>query len=67
MLRIVHKFIEVFAIRFGDSDSVDVSLMKSIASSKAGTNDHYYDAPSAYDIDDVFKKIGRQLGWRLLR
>lgn len=59
--------IEVFAIRFGDSDSVDVSLMKSITSSKAGTNDHYYDAPSAYDIDDVFKKIGRQLGWRLLR
>lgn len=59
--------IEIFSIRFGDSDSVDVSLMKSIASSKAGTTDHYYDAPSAYDIEDVFKKIGRQLGWRLLR
>lgn len=59
--------IEIFAIRYGDSDSVDISLMKSIASSKSGTTDHYFDAPSAYDIEEVFKKIGRQLGWRLLR
>ena len=58
--------IEIFAVRFGSSDSTDVNLMQQVASSKAGTNDHYYDAPSAYDIDDIFKKIGRQLGWRLL-
>ncbi|MGE4292362.1 MAG: pilus assembly protein TadG-related protein [Desulfovibrio sp.] len=58
--------VEIFTIRFGSSDAVDVSLMKQVASSKAGTNDHYFDAPSAYDIGDVFKQIGRQLGWRLL-
>ncbi len=58
--------VEIFTIRFGSSDYVDISLMKALASSKAGTDDHYFDAPSAYDIDDVFKLIGRQLGWRLL-
>uniref|UniRef100_B8DJ11 von Willebrand factor type A n=1 Tax=Nitratidesulfovibrio vulgaris (strain DSM 19637 / Miyazaki F) TaxID=883 RepID=B8DJ11_NITV9 len=61
------KGIEIFAIRYGDSDSTDISLMKAIASSKAGTDDHYYNAPSAYDLEEIFKKIGRQLGWRLLR
>lgn len=58
--------IEIFAIRFGSSDNTDVNLMKQIASSKPGTNDHYFDAPSVYDIPDVFKQIGKQLGWRLL-
>lgn len=58
--------IEIFTIRFGTSDSEDVNLMKQIASSKEGTDDHYFDAPSVYDIPDVFKKIGKQLGWRLL-
>ncbi|GFM32142.1 vWA domain-containing protein [Desulfovibrio subterraneus] len=58
--------IEIFTIRFGVSDSVDVDLMKTMASSSPGTTDHYFDAPSAYDIDDVFMRIGRQLGWRLL-
>jgi len=58
--------IEIFTVRYGTSDSVDVDLMKQVASSKTGTDDHYYDAPSAYDIDDIFKQIGRQLGWRLL-
>ena len=58
--------IEIFAIRFGDSDSTDIALMKQIASSRTGTTDHYFDAPSAEDIPDVFKLIGKQLGWRLL-
>lgn len=58
--------IEIFTIRFGNSDNTDRALMKQMASSKPGTDDHYFDAPSVYDIDDVFKKIGRQLGWRLL-
>lgn len=58
--------IEIFSIRFGDSDSTDVSLMKQIASSKPGTTDHYFSAPSAADIPEVFKLIGKQLGWRLL-
>jgi hypothetical protein len=59
--------IEIFAIRYGSSDAVDRNLMRAVASSKEGTDDHYFDAPSPYDIDDVFKLIGRQLGWRLLR
>ena len=58
--------IEIFSIRFGSSDWVDINLMRQIASSKPGTNDHYFDAPSAEDIPEIFKKIGRQLGWRLL-
>ncbi|MEZ7197180.1 pilus assembly protein TadG-related protein [Pseudodesulfovibrio karagichevae] len=58
--------IEIFAIRFGSSDNTDINLMKAIASSKAGTDDHYFDAPSVYDIPDIFKQIGKQLGWRLL-
>ncbi len=58
--------IEVFAIRFGVSDAMDIEIMKAVASSKPGTDDHYFDAPSAYDIDDIFRLIGRQLGWRLL-
>ena len=58
--------IEIFTIRFGTSDTQDRNLMKQVASSKEGTDDHYFDAPSVYDIPDVFKKIGKQLGWRLL-
>lgn len=58
--------IEIFSVRFGDSDATDVALMKAVASSKPGTNDHYFDAPSSYDIGGMFKLIGRQLGWRLL-
>jgi len=58
--------VEIFAIRFGSSDNTDINLMKQIASSKPGTDDHYFDAPSVYDIPTVFKEIGKQLGWRLL-
>ncbi len=58
--------VEIFSIRFGDSDSTDKALMKEIASSKTGTEDHYYDAPSASDIQEMFKKIGQQLGQRLM-
>lgn len=58
--------IEIFTVRFGDSDSTDVSLMKQIASSKTGTTDHYYDAPNESDIQEMFKKIGQQLGQRLM-
>lgn len=54
--------IEIFTIRYGDSDSVDIQLMKAMASS----DDHYFDAPSTSDIPEIFEKIGRQLGFRLL-
>jgi Flp pilus assembly protein TadG len=58
--------VEIFTIRYGDSDTTDRNLMKTVASSRAGTTDHYFDAPSTSAIGDVFKQIGRQLGWRLL-
>ena len=58
--------IEIFAIRYGNSDTVDRQIMKAIASSKTGTDDHYYDTPSSADIQDMFRKIGQQLGLRLL-
>ncbi|WP_300162003.1 pilus assembly protein TadG-related protein [Solidesulfovibrio sp.] len=58
--------VEIFTIRFGDSDSTDKNIMKQIASSKTGTDDHYYDAPNESDIQDMFKKIGQQLGQRLM-
>jgi hypothetical protein len=58
--------IEVFTIRYGVSDAVDIELMKAVASSTEGTDDHYFDAPSTSDIGTVFDKIGRQLGYRLL-
>lgn len=58
--------VEIFSVRFGDSDSTDVSLMKQIASSKTGTDDHYFDAPTSSGIQDMFKKIGQQLGQRLM-
>lgn len=58
--------VEIFSIRFGDSDSTDKSIMRQIASSKTGTDDHYYDAPNSSDIQEMFKKIGQQLGQRLM-
>ena len=58
--------VEIFSIRFGSSDTTDKNLMKQIASSKTGTEDHYYDAPSESDIQAMFKKIGQQLGQRLM-
>lgn len=58
--------IEIFSIRYGVSDEVDIELMKRVASSKPGTNDHYFDAPSLDDLQTIFNRIGRQLGFRLL-
>lgn len=58
--------IEIFSVRFGDSDSTDKSIMQQIASSKTGTTDHYYDAPDEAGIQEMFKKIGQQLGQRLM-
>ncbi|MEW5773587.1 MAG: Tad domain-containing protein [Thermodesulfobacteriota bacterium] len=58
--------IEIFTIRYGVSDSTDIALMKAAASSKPGADDHYFNAPSPYDLDTIFRLIGRQLGWRLL-
>jgi hypothetical protein len=59
--------IEIFVIRYGTSSTAsDIAIMKTVASSTPGTDDHYFDAPSNSDIPKVFEKIGRALGFRLL-
>ncbi len=58
--------IEVFVIRFGWSLGHEKELLKQLASSKPGTEDHYYDAPKPAQLEEAFRLIGRQLGWRLL-
>lgn len=58
--------LEIFVIRYGNSDYVDIQLLQSVASSTPGTDDHYFDAPTPRDIEEMFDQIGRQLGFRLL-
>ena len=58
--------IEIFAVRYGDSDAVDIKLMKAAASSSAGSDDHYFDAPLLKDFEQVFEQIARRLAFRLL-
>ena len=51
-----------------DSDNTaDRRLLKCIASSTAGTNDHYFEVPSAGDLPDVFSQIAREIAFRLIR
>ena len=57
--------IEIFSINYYDGGT-NADLMRYIASSKPGTNDHYFETPNADDIPNIMKKIGRQLGFRLL-
>lgn len=51
--------IEVFAIRYGNSDFVDRELMRTVASEPK--DEHYLDAPDAAAIQEQFEAIGRQL------
>jgi len=49
------------------SDSTsDQRLLKCIASSTAGTNDHFYSAPTAADLPDVFEDIANAIAFRLI-
>lgn len=62
--------IEIFVIRYcrnGCTDYSDGQLLKYVASSRPGTDDHYYVAPNSTAIRDLFKKIGQQLGYRLIQ
>lgn len=62
--------IEIFVIRYclgGCTDYSDGQLLKYVASSRPGTDDHYYLAPNNAAIQEVFKKIGQQLGYRLMQ
>lgn len=49
------------------SDSVsDRNLLKCIASSRAGTNDHYFEAASSSELDAIFRKIASAIVTRLI-
>jgi hypothetical protein len=49
-------------------DSVaDRRLLKCIASSTTGTNDHYFEVTTASQLPDVFGQIARQIGFRLIQ
>jgi len=59
--------VEIFSVRFSnDTNSTAISMMKTIASSTPGTNDHYFSAPTNADISTMFNLIGQQLGLRLI-
>jgi hypothetical protein len=42
-------------------------LLKCIASSTTGTNDHYFEVASASQLPDVFGQIARLIGFRLIK
>jgi hypothetical protein len=49
-----------------DDDAIaDRRLLKCIASSSSGTNDHYFEVPTASDLPDVFQQIAFDLAFRL--
>jgi len=51
----------------GYPDSLqDHALLKCIASSHSGTNDHYFETTSASDLPDIFQQIAGQIAFRLI-
>jgi Flp pilus assembly protein TadG len=51
----------------GDHDNTaDQRLLKCIASSTPGTNDHYYRVPTAADLPAVFEEVARAIAFRLI-
>jgi hypothetical protein len=54
----------------GNSDhdnTADRRLLKCIASSSAGTNDHYFEATTASQLPDIFSSIAHQIAFRLIK
>lgn len=47
-------------------NSADRNLLKCIASSSGGTNDHYYEVASASDLPQVFQQIAQVISFRLV-
>jgi hypothetical protein len=47
-------------------DTADQRLLKCIASSTSGTNDHYYQVPTASDLPEVFEQIAHTIAFRLI-
>lgn len=53
----------------GNSDhdnAADRRLLKCVASSASGTNDHYFEVATAADLPDVFGDIARAIAFRLI-
>jgi hypothetical protein len=56
------------AIGNNDPDYIaDRRLLKCVASSTVGTNDHYFEVPTAEDLPAVFDTIARQIAFRLIK
>ena len=48
-------------------NTADRNLLKCLASSSSGTNDHYFEAASAADLPGIFNNIARLIGFRLVK
>jgi hypothetical protein len=48
-------------------NTADRNLLKCMASSSPGTNDHYFEAASAADLPGIFNNIARLIGFRLIK
>lgn len=46
--------------------TADQRVLKCIASSTAGTNDHFFSAPTAADLPDVFEDVAHAIAFRLI-
>jgi hypothetical protein len=52
----------------GDTDTIaNRRLLKCIASSTAGTNDHYFEVTSSSQLPNIFTNIARLIGFRLIK
>jgi len=49
------------------NDSWDRNLSRCIASSTAGTNDHYFYAPTADQLPQIFERIAANIAFRLIK
>jgi hypothetical protein len=47
-------------------NTADRNLLKCVASSGSGTNDHYIEVPSASDLPAIFGQIARLIAFRLI-
>jgi hypothetical protein len=48
-------------------NTADQRLLKCIASSTQGTNDHYFKATTASQLPAIFQQIAQQIAFRLTR
>lgn len=58
-----------YCANIGNNDgdgTADRRLLKCIASSSSGTNDHYFEASSASALPNIFTQIAQQLAFRLI-